>query len=223
MKKLFNETEYKTAKEKDLLPLECEICNNTFYKSKVTIRNAMNPKRGESAKHCSRKCINIGKTKKVEVECLICGESIERHPSQLIIYPKSFCSKSCASKYSNSHKTTGNNRSKLEFWLEIKLAIIYPNLIIEYNNRSAINAELDIYIPSLKLAFEINGLFHYEPIFGVDKLEKTQNNDKRKIQACIENNINFCIIDSSELKYFKEDRAKKYLDIITNLIDKNLQ
>jgi len=221
MKKLFTEIEYKGAKEKDLLPLECEICGNTFYKNKITIRNAMNPNRRESCRHCSQQCVNTGKIKQISVQCLICSKSIQKHPSQLIIYPKSFCSKSCASKYSNSHKTTGNNRSKLELWLEEQLAFIYPNLIIEYNNRSAINAELDIYIPSLKLAFEINGIFHYEPIFGVDKFEKTKNNDKRKMKACIENNISFYTIDSSELKYFKKERAKKYLDIITNLIDSN--
>jgi hypothetical protein len=222
MKKLFDDLEYQNSKEKDLLPLECEVCSDTFFKTKITIRNAMNPKRKESCKHCSNKCTNISKIKKVGVNCVICDKTIQRHPSQLLLYPNSFCSKSCASKYSNAHKTTGNNRSKLEIWLEEQLTLVYPNLPIDYNNRDAIKAELDIYIPSLKLAFEINGIFHYEPIFGVDKLTKTQNNDKRKIQACIENKISFCIIDTSDFKYFKPDRAKKYLEIITNIINDNL-
>lgn len=222
MIKLFNELEYKKSKEKDLLPLECVNCSKTFYKTKVTIRNAMNPKRKETCKNCSQKCINEQKIKKVTVICNQCGKEFKKHPSQLKLYPISYCSVSCASKFTNSHKTTGNNRSKLETWIEEQLTYLYPNLPIEYNNRSAINAELDIYIPSLKLAFEINGIFHYEPIFGVDKLNKTQNNDKRKIQACIERNISFCVIDSSTFKYFKLEKAKKYLDIITNIINEKI-
>lgn len=218
MKQLFTNEEYIKSKELDKLPLECLQCGTTFYKTKATIRNGLNPKRKETCNHCSKKCIGNAKIKKIKVKCLTCDKEIERHPSQLLLYPKSFCNKSCASVYSNSHKTTGNNRSKLEIWLEEQLTQLYPMLNILYNDRSAINAELDIYIPSLKLAFEINGIFHYEPIFGIDKLNKTQNNDKRKIQACIENGIGFCIIDSTDLKYFKIDRAQKYLDIIRNII-----
>ena len=69
------------------------------------------------------------------------------------------------------------------------------------------------------MAFELNGIFHYEPIFGESKLEQIQNNDSRKFQACLENGIELCIIDASSLTYFKEKSAKKYLDIITNIID----
>jgi hypothetical protein len=222
MIKLFSESDYKNSKETDLLPLECVSCSNTFYKTKITIRNAMNPKRKETCKSCSQKCTNELKTKKIIVHCNQCGLPIKKHPSQLKLYPVSYCSKSCASKYSNAHKVTGNNRSKLEIWLEEQLTQLYPTLPIDYNKTSAINAELDIYIPSLKLAFEINGIFHYEPIFGTDKFNKTQNNDKRKFQACIENGISLCIIDSSSLKYFKVDKAREYLNIITDIIRSSL-
>jgi hypothetical protein len=223
MIKLFKDTDYKKAKEQDLLALKCENCGDVFYAKKVTIRNAMNPKRGESCKHCSQKCTNAKKIKKIKVNCNFCGNITEKHPSQLKLHPISYCNKSCASKYSNSHKTKGTNRSKLELWLEEKLTLIYPNIQIDYNKTNAINAELDIYIPSLSIAFELNGIFHYEPIFGIEKLNKTQKNDKRKIQACIDAGINFCIINTTELKYFKEDRAKKFLDIITDIINENIK
>ena len=81
----------------------------------------------------------------------------------------------------------------------------------------------DIYIPSLKLAIELNGIFHYEPIFGEDKLKKVQNNDNRKFQACLEKEIEFCIIDTSQQKYFKEKTSQKYLSIITEIIDLKLK
>ena len=70
----------------------------------------------------------------------------------------------------------------------------------------------------MKLAFEINGIYHYEPIHGQEKLSRVQNNDSRKFQACLEKDIELCIIDSSSLKYFKPQNAQKYLDIITSII-----
>jgi len=91
-----------------------------------------------------------------------------------------------------------------------------------FNCKDTINSELDIYIPSLKLAFELNGIYHYEPIHGQKKLDQIKNNDHRKFQACLEKEIEFCIIDSSSLKYFKPINAQKYLEIICNIIDKNL-
>lgn len=133
-----------------------------------------------------------------------------------------FCSKSCAGTYNNKNKTHGTRVSKLEIWLQGKLDELYPNLEIHYNRKDTINSELDIYIPSLKLAFELNGVFHYEPIFGENKLSQIQNNDDRKFQACLELGIELCIIDSSQFKNFKEERAKKYLNIIITIMNKLL-
>ena len=99
---------------------------------------------------------------------------------------------------------------------------MYPNLLFSFNDRTAINSELDIYIPSLKLAFELNGVFHYEPIYGQNKLEKIQENDNNKFQKCINNNISLCIIDVSSQKYFKEQTSKKFLNIIINIINDSL-
>lgn len=62
----------------------------------------------------------------------------------------------------------------------------------------------------------------YEPIFGQDKLSKIQNNDQRKFQACLEHNIELCIIDVSAFKNFNTTKANNYLDIITNLISMKL-
>lgn len=69
------------------------------------------------------------------------------------------------------------------------------------------------------MAFELNGIFHYEPIYGNDKLNQIQNNDNRKYQACLEHNIELCIIDTSYFKHFKEDKAKEFLNIISSIIN----
>jgi hypothetical protein len=168
----------------------------------------------------------------IDLKCEQCGSTFqsEKRNAQKVLkhisikgYKQNwlkFCNHSCATSYNNDHKTTGSNRSKLEKWLEQQLTILYPNLEIHYNLRNSINAELDIYIPSLKLAFELNGIFHYEPIFGEDRLLSAKTNDERKFQACLEHGIELCIIDTSKLNGSIKNTKKiqPFLDIVTNLI-----
>lgn len=160
-------------------------------------------------------------TLKIKSKCGECGNPIEILP-KVLSKSKSgfcFCSQSCSAIYNNTHKTVGIRRSKLEAYIEENLNRIYPNLEIHFNRKDTINSELDIYIPSLKLAFELNGIVHYEPIFSEEKLKSIKNNDQRKFQACIERGIELCIIDTSSQKYFKEESSRKYLDIVKKLIE----
>jgi len=143
-------------------------------------------------------------------------------PSQSKRGNHNFCSKSCSGKWNNAHKKHGTRRSKLEIWLEKQLPSLYPHFEFHFNRRDAINSELDIYIPDLCLAFELNGIFHYEPIFGPEKLASTQNNDERKFQACVEAGIELCIVDVSSQKYFKPKSSQKFLSIITSVINKKI-
>ena len=126
------------------------------------------------------------------------------------------------STYNNTHKKHGTRRSKLEVWLEQQLTTLYPEVEFHFNRKDAINAELDIYIPSMKLAFELNGIFHYEPIYGPEKLSQIQNNDQRKHAACYESGIEMCLVDVSSMKKFKEKGAMKFLIGIRKIIDTKL-
>lgn len=216
------------AKSLDKFPLKCKNCHSTFYKTKHQILMFINPNKPDTGDFCSQTCNksyydSINNSIQT-VFCKYCNKSFKKHKSQ-IKKSKSgnhFCSKSCSTTYNNTHKSTGTRSSKLEKWLHEKLSKLYPNLEILYNQKNAINSELDIYIPSLKLAFELNGIFHYEPIYGKAKLNKIQNNDERKFQACLEQGIEFCIIDTSGQKYFKEKTSQKYLKIITNLVNQKI-
>jgi hypothetical protein len=222
MKPLYTNSQYLNSKSTDRLPCQCYKCEKTFYEKKKNITFELNHHRGR-VKFCSQYCNNLFNNTKISpvVKCSNCEKEFEKSPAQ-IKQSKSgnhFCSRSCSATYNNKHKTHGTRRSKLEVWLERQLPILYPDLEIHYNQKDAINSELDIYIPSLNLAFELNGIFHYEPIFGDDKLKQVQNNDQRKFQACLENNIELVIIDSSGLKYFKPKNAQKYLNIIKEIIN----
>ncbi|MFA5207062.1 MAG: hypothetical protein WC428_00030 [Candidatus Paceibacterota bacterium] len=206
---------------KNTIKTKCKCCNTVMI---IPLSQYKNSKSGNH--FCSRSCAATYNSPQriykntIKTKCKNCNKEIKVIFSA---HKKSksgnhFCSQSCAATYNNKHKTTGNRRSKLEKYLEKELINLYPNLEINFNGKITINSELDIYIPSLKLAFELNGIFHYEPIFGQEKLCQIQNNDNRKFQACLEKNIELCIIDTSSLSYFKEHNAQKYLNIIIAII-----
>lgn len=219
MKPLYTPEEFKLAKSQDLLPIECYHCEKTFYLKKCEINRILLPNQPRQGNYCSKKCQSISQTTIKDVICNNCGIVFKKQINQIKKSSNHFCSRSCAAKYNNTHKTKGNRRSKLEEYLEAELIKIYPNLEIHFNRKNTINSELDIYIPSLKLAFELNGIFHYEPIFGKNKLNQTTNNDNRKFQACLERGIELCIIDTSQQNYFKIETSQKYLNIICDVIN----
>jgi hypothetical protein len=213
MKPLFDINFLDKYKATDKLPFQCECCEKTFFNIKKEVKKVLNNHPAIKLKYCSITCRTKKNDKRILICCKQCNKKFKGHNNDY------FCSQSCAATYNNTHKTTGNRRSKLEKYLETELIKLYPDLEILFNNKTIINSELDIYIPSLKLAFELNGIFHYEPIYGENKLQQIQNNDNRKFQACIEHDIELCIIDTSQQKYFKEQTAKKYLLIITEIIN----
>lgn len=139
------------------------------------------------------------------VHCVKCDKLITIHDN---VYNKSktkrfFCSNSCACSYNNTNKQYGTRRSKFEKYVQDQLIIDFPMLEIVYNNKELIGSELDIFIPSLKLAIELNGIVHYEPIYGTDKLSRIQNNDKQKSIRCYELGFEFAVIDTSKCSYHK--------------------
>ena len=222
MKPLYSQEEFNTKKSTEKLPCECYQCNSTFLVEKRYITSYLNNNPKNAIKYCSRACLGKSTNKSKVVTCAECGKEFSKTNNQLLKTKNNFCSHSCHSTYVNKNKITGTRRSKLEVWLEEELTQLYPDLSIDFNKTSAIGSELDIYIPSLNLAIELNGIFHYEPIYGTNKLDQIQNNDKSKSLACHEAKIDLCIIDTSGQKYVKPATSQKYLDIIINIINERL-
>lgn len=228
---LYTQQEYDAAKSDTLLKLECCQCQKPFEISKVLIKHYFKKSQDNKSHNknggnfCSRKCASDSQKTKQKINCPQCQKEFLIKPFLIKRASKNFCSKSCKGSWYAAHKKHGVNlrRSRLEKWIEEKLTNLYPDLLIKYNDRETIKAELDILIPSLNLAFELNGIFHYEPIFGEETLKRTQNNDNRRFQACLEHKIELCIIDTSKHCYMKEHLCMPFLDIITNIIDKKLK
>ncbi len=227
MELLVEMSEVEKGKTYDLFPCKCKHCGKTFFKTRKVIKRIIVEK-GEgnhgTGEYCDIKCRSAStKITQLEVECKQCGKNFIKRIVEIKKSPNHYCSHSCAATYQNTHKTHGTRRSKLETYIEERLKTLFLFLPIDFNKKDAIDSELDIYIPSLKLAIELNGIFHYEPIYGQDKLDKIQNNDNRKFQACIEKGISFCTIDSSSFKNFKKEKADKFVEIISGIIKQHIR
>jgi len=222
MKHTYTPEEYNNSTPETDIPLICVGCDHIFYVKKKTIEN--NKWGHRTFDFCNSECRREHRKKNIMIttNCTNCNTVITKLYSASKRHKNTFCSHSCSTIYLNSHKTFGYKRSKLEIWIEEQLTQIYPELLINYNKKDIINSELDIYIPSLSLAFELNGIFHYEPVFSNERLISTQINDSLKFKKCIENNISLCVIDTSQQKYVKPSTSQKYLDIITKIINENL-
>ena len=98
---------------------------------------------------------------------------------------------------------------------------LYPGyeVITHFRGSFLEGLELDIYIPTINLAIEYQGLQHYKPIDhwgGEEALQKTKERDIRKKELCMQNKI--------KLIYFKYDeeinkdnvmmKISKYFDSI---------
>ena len=223
MIKLFSNEEYVNAKSNDLLALKCEHCGEVFYRPKKEIKYAEKPGNEKRCRFCSQICGVRHAKETVKYACCNCGKEFYLQHRFLIDGKNHFCSQSCAATYNNRHKKFGTKVSKLEKYLAKKIEEKYSNMRILLNEKSVIGSEIDIYIPSLKLGFEINGIFHYMPIFGEETFKKIVENDRKKIEACKLLGIDLCVINVSSQKYFKEATSEIFVNEVFSKIEEKLK
>ena len=206
----------------------CGICGEKFdnsrvYSNHIRWKHSKAPYKIHNCKFCG-KAVAACSIAKHEVACKSNIKNIRECKccqKPITGYRTVFCDCTCAALYNNSNKAHGYRRSKLELWIESKLKLLYPDLEIFFNKKFAIGSELDIYIPSMQLAIELNGVYHYKPIHGQKLLDKIILNDIKKLKACENKGIHFHSIDISDQVTFKEHTSYKYLDVVTHLINDN--
>lgn len=219
------------------IQLKCEWCHKQFTRLNRIYKtyNVKLDKKCFCSRTCSSKWQNAngkGPQKRtpdfVNLICEYCKKQFTRKWNNYKykqIHKKElpFCSAGCNLRYKQKLGLWNPNpRSSLEEWIEEKLNLIYPSLNILFNNRSIISSgELDIYIPSLKFAVEINGKYHYEPIYGKQAFEKRNRIDSKKLKECQNKNIDLLIIDmrnySCHNKTHFEERNKCLKQIVENI------
>lgn len=210
MNLLISEEELYLKKSRDLVPLRCERCSQTFEMMVKEVKRSLNGKRPGTGRFCSQECFQRSSRKRTTAECAHCHIKFERKTCD--IRNLNFCSNSCSTTYGNLHKKHGSTRSKSEAYLEEMLRRALPSCDIESNVRDLIPSRLecDLVIRDKGIVIEVNGPTHYFPIYGKDKFEKIANRDIVKQKELCEAGFTLVVIDVSKYKYWKT--TKPYLD-----------
>ncbi len=193
--------------------VKCQTCGIDFYKKLSESKRFPNH-------FCSKDCKWIHSNKQIEVQCLNCNELFKKKESKIKTQPRHCCSIQCFRMLAKYKKNWGSNRSKLEIYVEKRLTEELA-LNISYNDTS-IGYELDIYLPEMSFAIELNGVFHYKAIYGEEALLKRQEIDRLKAKECVKRNIKLIVINVSEDKNNKRTFEKRYNEI-KNLILSRLE
>ena len=156
---------------------------------------------------------------KVSVSCTNCGKIYTKGYFETQRYKNHFCHHSCCAIYSNKRRTSGFRVSKLELFLQEHLVKgVHSSFEFSFNNRHVCDGyELDIFIPSLQLGFEINGIFHYKPIFGQDKLDNIVRKDIIKNKLCKDKNVTLITVKDTSMKF-----SIKYGNIVLEQINRDI-
>lgn len=222
MKALYTKEEYQNTKSREYLPLQCKKCLKTFYRSKHSITSYLNPNRKENGDFCCQLCNMRFRYPAIIVECNECDIKFQKASSEIRKTKHNFCSCRCAGIYNSKHKTKGIKRSKVEKWIFEQLQHHYSELTILQNDRTTIHDELDIFITQLKLAFEINGIFHYKPIYGEEHLKHQKDIDIRKMKKCFQKGIKLFTIDIGQQLIFTPESSQIFLEKIKKQINLHL-
>ena len=170
--------------------IKCDQCGQEFHKKPSHVKRNKN-------NFCSKYCLSVFNTKdRIIQKCSNCSKELHIEP-RYIEKSKTgnfFCDKSCAATFNNKLKRK-SRRSKIETKLYNLLVEKFPSLNILSNDKTMLDGyEVDIAIPELQLAIEWNGIVHFKPIYGQNKLDKVQYNDAQKLKIASNKDINLIVI-----------------------------
>ena len=116
-------------------------------------------------------------------------------------------------------KRAASEGSKLEKYIRDKLT--KEGYVIEYHKRGVVpnsNLEVDIYLPELGTAIEIDGPSHFLPIWGEDALRKTIKADNEKNGL-----LRFHGVMVIRLSYKKKSMSQKIMRDVWQAIKKEIE
>lgn len=204
------------------LILTCCQCDKEYQPRKAEVKRSL--ERNVKNNFCSRDCRNNSQVTSKLVICATCDKEFIKGLYQISKSENNFCSKSCAATLNNIlYPKNTNNRSQLEILVEKSVKEAFPNLDVFFNTRMISRLDLDILIPSLKLAFELNGIYHYEAIGkkGAKKLQQTQHNDEMKLMECTNQGVELVVVNTYKEKNYK-NYDSEYVDMILNKINQKI-
>jgi very-short-patch-repair endonuclease len=129
-------------------------------------------------------------------ECGNCGKSGKRQRKEAKKSKSGllFCDKSCAASYNNTLKRR-SRRSQVEKLLFEMLKKEFPHLTLKANDKTLLDGyEVDIAVPDIPLAIEWNGIVHFKPIYGINKLNAIQQRDQEKCNIATKKRIPLIVI-----------------------------
>jgi len=196
--------------------LICDLCSQPFQRSRADICSAS--RHGTKHVFCSRDCYKLFQNKRVTTTCAWCESTVVRQRMEIRKSKsgRSFCNRSCAAKFNNRAKDHGCRVSQLEEYIAEHLDVDIPSLVVIRNDKTLIGSELDFYFPDLRLALEINGILHYEPIYGEDKFDRIQASDRQKVACCAQLGVELAVVDTSGCKRPKDH--PRFYAIVKDLI-----
>lgn len=183
-------------------------CQNCGKKGKRPLKDRPGNKNWKGSSFCDRNCMGSFYKQTIQAPCGWCNAPVERMRKEFNNSKSGliFCNRSCSTSYNNTQKRK-SRRSKCEKILFQMLVEKYTSLEFIPNDKTALNGlEIDIFIPSLKVGIEWNGIVHFKPIYGQAKLDKIQSKDQKKLEIANQNKINLIVIPDlvSSEKYIKE-------------------
>lgn len=170
----------------------CAYCGNRFEKE----TSQLSKPRYSGRDFCSTKCLGMHKHDNGTVSCLCaeCKQPMVKIRSEYERHTNLFCSHSCSATFNNRLRKSAR-RSKIEIEFFDRLQSAFPSIEMLPNDRTMLDGmEVDIAIPSLQMAIEWNGLVHFSPIWGEEKLVDVQNRDRRRIELASRKDINLIVI-----------------------------
>lgn len=102
---------------------------------------------------------------------------------------------------------------KTEAQLFALVSSFYPDAIYQYRAEWLNRQSLDVYIPSLKIGIEYQGMQHYEPIEyfgGEEHFFRQQENDRKKRKLCEDNGIR--LIEWSYKDLITEEKLRNFME-----------